>query len=65
MPGMLTGGPLARLLSPDPTDSDDLRLCTHTSNLIEQNKVMYFGLDSLSDSGDWAAIAGRPCRCSR
>ena len=67
--GMLTGGPLARLLSPDPTDIDDLRPCTHTANLIEQNKVMYFGLDSLSDPmvgkaigqlllADLAAVAG-------
>ena len=67
--GMLTGGPLAHLLSPDPTDIDDLRPCTHTANLIEQNKVMYFGLDSLSDPmvgkaigqlllADLAAVAG-------
>ncbi|MET4694459.1 conjugative transfer system coupling protein TraD [Endozoicomonas lisbonensis] len=67
--GMLTGGPLARLLSPDPADIDDLRPCTHTANLIEQNKVMYFGLDSLSDPmvgkaigqlllADLAAVAG-------
>ncbi|WP_252180385.1 conjugative transfer system coupling protein TraD [Endozoicomonas sp. 4G] len=67
--GMLTGGPLARLLSPDPTDIDDLRPCTHTAHLIEQNKVMYFGLDSLSDPmvgkaigqlllADLAAVAG-------
>ena len=67
--GMLTGGPLAQLLSPDPTDIDDLRPCTHTANLIEQNKVMYFGLDSLSDPmvgkaigqlllADLAAVAG-------
>ena len=67
--GMLTGGPLARLLSPDPMDIDDLRPCTHTANLIEQNKVMYFGLDSLSDPmvgkaigqlllADLAAVAG-------
>ena len=67
--GMLTGGPLARLLSPNPTDIDDLRPCTHTTNLIEQNKVMYFGLDSLSDPmvgkaigqlllADLAAVAG-------
>ena len=67
--GMLTGGALARLLSPDPTDFDDLRPCTHTANLIQQNKVMYFGLDSLSDPmvgkaigqlllADLAAVAG-------
>ena len=67
--GMLTGGPLARLLSPDPTDIDDLRPCIHTANLIEKNKVMYFGLDSLSDPmvgkaigqlllADLAAVAG-------
>ncbi|WP_062270378.1 conjugative transfer system coupling protein TraD [Endozoicomonas arenosclerae] len=67
--GMLTGGPLARLLSPDPTDIDDLRPCTHTASLIDQNKVMYFGLDSLSDPmvgkaigqlllADLAAVAG-------
>ena len=67
--GMLTGGPLAKLLSPDPTNIDDLRPCTDTANLIEQNKVMYFGLDSLSDSmvgkaigqlllADLAAVAG-------
>ena len=67
--GMLTGGPLARLLSPDPMDIDDLRPYTHTANLIEQNKVMYFGLDSLSDPmvgkaigqlllADLAAVAG-------
>ncbi|WP_448216879.1 conjugative transfer system coupling protein TraD [Endozoicomonas sp. 2B-B] len=67
--GMLTGGPLTRLLSPDPTDTDDLRPCTHTASLIEQNKVMYFGLDSLSDPmvgkaigqlllADLAAVAG-------
>ncbi len=67
--GMLTGGPLARLLSPDPADIDDLRPCTHISRLIEQNKVIYFGLDSLSDPmvgkaigqlllADLAAVAG-------
>ena len=67
--GMLTGGPLARLLSPDPTDIDDLRPCTDTASLIEQNRVMYFGLDSLSDPmvgkaigqlllADLAAVAG-------
>ena len=67
--GMLTGGPLARLLSPDPTDIDDLRPFIHTANLIEKSKVMYFGLDSLSDPmvgkaigqlllADLAAVAG-------
>ena len=67
--GMLTGGPLAKLLSPNPTDIDDLRPCTQTAQLIEQQKVMYFGLDSLSDPmvgkaigqlllADLAAVAG-------
>ncbi len=67
--GMLTGGALAELLSPDPTDINDSRPCTHTTTLIEQQKVMYFGLDSLSDPmvgksigqlllADLAAVAG-------
>ena len=67
--GMLTGGPLAALLSPDPTDINDSRLCSHTAALIEQQKVLYFGLDALSDPmvgkaigqlllADLAAVAG-------
>ncbi len=67
--GMLTGGALARLLSPDPGDIEDTRPCSDTANLIVQNKVMYFGLDSLSDPmvgkaigqlllADLAAVAG-------
>lgn len=67
--GMLTGGALAELLSPDPTDIDDSRPCTQTTALIEQHKVMVFGLDSLSDPmvgkaigqlllADLAAVAG-------
>ncbi len=61
--GMLTGGALAELLSPDPTDINDNRVCTQTTTLIEQQKVMYFGLDSLSDPMvgkiHWTAVAGR------
>ena len=67
--GMLTGGPLAQLLSPDPTAIEDTRPCSDTSQLIDQNKVVYFGLDSLSDPmvgkaigqlllADLAAVAG-------
>ena len=67
--GMLTGSALADLLSPDPTDINDSRPCTQTTALIEQQKVMYFGLDSLSDPmvgksigqlllADLAAVAG-------
>ena len=67
--GMLTGGALARLLSPDPGDIADTRPCSDTASLIDQNKVMYFGLDSLSDPmvgkaigqlllADLAAVAG-------
>ena len=67
--GMLTGGQLATLLSPDPTDINDTRPCTQTSALIDQHKVMVFGLDSLSDPmvgkaigqlllADLAAVAG-------
>ncbi|MCW7552844.1 conjugative transfer system coupling protein TraD [Endozoicomonas gorgoniicola] len=67
--GMLTGGALADLLSPDPTNINDHRPCTQTTALVEQQKVMYFGLDSLSDPmvgksigqlllADLAAVAG-------
>ncbi len=67
--GMLTGGALARLLSPDPGDIEDTRPCSDTASLIDQNKVIYFGLDSLSDPivgkaigqlllADLAAVAG-------
>ena len=67
--GMLTGEALADLLSPDPGDIEDSRLCLDSFRLIDQKKVVYFGLDSLSDPmvgkaigqlllADLAAVAG-------
>lgn len=66
---MLTSGPLADLLSPNYEDHEDTRPIVDTSTIIDQNKVLYVGLDSLSDSvvaqaigtlllGDLASTAG-------
>lgn len=45
----LTSGPLARLLSTDETDSDDTRLITDSARIIEQQQVVYIGLNSLGN----------------
>lgn len=66
---MLTSGPLADLLSPNYEDHDDERPIVDSNTIIDQNKVVYIGLDSLSDSmvaeaigtlllGDLASTAG-------
>lgn len=46
--GMLTSGPLESLLSPSP-DLNDPRPIYDFNKVIKQNKVLYVGLDSLSD----------------
>ena len=47
---MLTSGILGELLSPDLENLDDKRPATDTATIINQGQVVYFGLDSLSDS---------------
>lgn len=46
---MLTTGALGSLLSPDHTDMDDSRPITDFRRVIRGRKVLYIGLDSLSD----------------
>lgn len=66
---MLTSAPLDTLLSPDPSDSNDKRPITDMKQIINQSKVAYIGLDSLTDGivasalgsillADLAAVAG-------
>lgn len=66
---MLTSAPLDTLLSPDPNDRNDKRPITDMKQIINQAKVAYIGLDSLSDGvvasaigsillADLAAVAG-------
>ncbi|WP_052465103.1 conjugative transfer system coupling protein TraD [Geoalkalibacter subterraneus] len=52
---MLTGGTLGDLLSPEPSADDD-RIITDMSKIIHNNKVVYVGLDSLSDGTVGSAI---------
>lgn len=65
---MLTSGPLGDLLSPRGGEDDD-RQIVNTSSLIAEGKVLYVGLDSLSDNAvakmvgsmllaDMASVAG-------
>ena len=65
---MLTSGPLGELLSPRGGE-DDERLIANTASLITEGKVLYIGLDSLSDNAvakmvgsmllaDMASVAG-------
>jgi len=53
---MLTSGTLGPLLSPDVNDPDDHRPITDMSRVINNNQVLYIGLDSLSDSMVGSAI---------
>lgn len=66
---MLDAGELGGLLSPRYDDIDDPREIFDSDRVVEGNKVIYFGLDSLSDSvvsgavgsilvADLAAVAG-------
>jgi len=65
---MLTSGPFGDLLSPKGGEDDD-RLIVNTASLIAEGKVLYIGLDSLSDNAvakmvgsmllaDMASVAG-------
>lgn len=47
---MLTSGPMGGLLSPDYDDPDDPRPITNFKKATLDNRVVYLGLDSLSDS---------------
>lgn len=47
---MLTSGTLGALLSPNVDDPDDTRPITDMARIINNNQVLYIGLDSLSDS---------------
>lgn len=53
---MLTSGEVGELLSPDSTNLNDQRVITDTRKLTEQGKVVYIGLDSLTDSKVASAI---------
>ena len=53
---MLTAGTLAELLSPTVTNADDSRLIMDTQKAIRDRKVVYIGLDSLSDNKVGSAI---------
>lgn len=53
---MLTSGTLGSLLSPNADDPDDLRPITDMSRVINNNQVLYIGLDSLSDNMVGSAI---------
>lgn len=53
---MLTSGDLGGLLSPDANDLTDTRPITDSARIIKNNKVLYIGLDSLSDSMVGSAI---------
>lgn len=45
----LTAGPLARLLSTDETDSTDNRVITDSARIVEQQQLVYIGLNSLGN----------------
>lgn len=53
---MLTSGHLAALLSPNRTDDQDPRPVWDVASIINQQKVLYVGLDSLSDAMVGSAI---------
>ncbi len=53
---MLTSGTLGPLLSPDVDDPNDTRPITDMARVINNNQVLYIGLDSLSDSMVGSAI---------
>lgn len=53
---MLTAGPLEQLLSPNPKDRSDMRAIADTKNIVSGGKILYLGLDSLSDNRVGAAI---------
>lgn len=66
---MLTSGDLGPLLSPDTEDAQDERPITDTASLMRNKKVVYIGLDTLSNPvvgsalgslllSDLAAVAG-------
>ncbi len=52
---MLTSGDIGSLLSPD-DDTDDPRLVSDTTRVINHREVLYMGLDSLSNNMVGAAI---------
>lgn len=45
----LTAGPLARLLSTDETDPGDKRVITDSARIVEQQQLVYVGLNSLGN----------------
>lgn len=47
---MLTAGEVGDLLSPDRNNVDDLRAILDTEKIVSSNKVVYMGLDSLTDA---------------
>lgn len=53
---MLTSGNLEKLLSPDHTDLNDTRPILDSSSIINQGKVLYVGLNSLTDKMVGSAI---------
>lgn len=53
---MLTSGDMGPLLSPDPADLDDERPYINLRSAIDAGKVIYIGLDSLSDAMVGSAI---------
>lgn len=53
---MLTTGPVGELLSPDPSDPSDPRPIMDMAQIINQAKVAYIGLDSLTDAVVGSAI---------
>lgn len=53
---MLTTGELAGLLSPDPDDIDDDRLCTDFMSLINSQSIVYIGLNALADKTVASAV---------
>lgn len=66
---MLGSDELGQMLSPDPLDLSDIRPIYDTQKIIEENAVLYVGLDSLSNKiigsaigsillADFASVAG-------
>lgn len=45
----LVSGSIGKLISPDPTDQTDTRPITDLRRVIDQKKVLYIGLDTLSN----------------
>jgi conjugal transfer pilus assembly protein TraD len=52
----LTSGDVGKMLSPDIYDTEDERLITDTTRIINMNQVLYMGLDSLSNNTVGASI---------